>query len=134
MDKAKTQYNNKLECRLYNHNTSLYFSPEGKFFKLPTLTLPSSLSLNSCTKSVLSIYLPEAWKLTHRRDTKNIKNILLVVGTVQRSYPNEGHPSVGEPQNVRNRVGGDITELQGNQTMKRFVKPTIKKSLVGNVD
>lgn len=48
------------------------------------------------------------------------------VGTAQRSYPNEGYPCVGESQNVRNWVGGNITELQGNQTMKRFGKPTIK--------
>lgn len=57
-------------------------------------------------------------------DTKNI--MTNPVGTAQRSYPSEGHSCVGEPQNVRNWVGGSITELQGNQTMKRFVKPTIK--------
>lgn len=125
MDKAKTQCYNKLECRLHNHDTSLYyFSPARKSFKLPTLTLPSSASLNSCNKFVLSIYLPEAWKLIQGRDTKNIPTS--PAGTARRSYPNEGHPSVWEPQNRRNWVGGNITELQGNQTMKRFVKPTIK--------
>lgn len=59
---------------------------------LPTLILPSSLALNSCTESIFLIYLSEAWKLTHGTDTKNI--ITNPAGTAQWSYPNEGHPLV----------------------------------------